>query len=73
VLSAPQDLEDELVALVAVLSQQRIDVLDGGRLERLEPVAIVNIPDDADDIVAPPDVLRQEIAHPARGLRRHHR
>jgi hypothetical protein len=30
VLAALQDLEDELIALVAVLAEQRLEVLDGG-------------------------------------------
>jgi hypothetical protein len=42
VLAALEDLEDELIALVAVLAQQRLEVLDRRRLERLEAVALVD-------------------------------
>ena len=50
VLAALQDLEDELIALVAVLADQRLEVLDRGRLERLEAVALEDLADDADDV-----------------------
>src|SRR5690606_8300400 len=72
VLAALQDLEDQLIAFLAVLAEQRLDVLDGGRLERLEPVALVDAADDADDVLPPTDVGRQEVAHPARGRRAGH-
>ena len=42
VLAALENLEDELVAFLAVLAEQCLDVLGGRRLERLEPVAIVD-------------------------------
>ena len=58
----------KLVALLAVLPQQRLDVLDRGRLQRLEAVALVHVLDDADDVLAPPQVGREEVAHAARGL-----
>src|SRR5205823_3250806 len=61
-------LENELVAFFAVLTKQRLDVLDGGRLERLEAVALVDALDDAEDVLAPADVLREEVAHAARRL-----
>ena len=66
VLAALEDLEDELVALVAVLAEQRLEVLDRRRLERLEAVALVDALDDADDVLAAPHVFRQEVAHAAR-------
>ena len=67
-LPALQDLENQPVALLAVLPHQRLDVLDGGRLERLEAVAPVHVGDHADHVLAPPDVLGEEVAHAARGL-----
>ena len=42
VLAALENLEDELVAFLAVLAEERLDVLGGGGLERLESVAIVD-------------------------------
>ena len=68
VLAALEDLEDELVALFAVLPEQRLDVLDCGGLERLESVPLVDALDNRDDILAAPHVLRQEVAHAARRL-----
>ena len=49
VLAAREDLEDELVALFAVLAEQRLDVLERRRLERLEAVALVDVAHDVDD------------------------
>ena len=51
-LAALEDLEDEPVALFAVLAEQRLDVLDGRRLERLEPVPLVDVRDDVEDVRA---------------------
>ncbi len=65
-LAALEDLEDEAVALFAVLAEERLDVLDGRRLDGLEPVALVHVGDDADDVSAPPHVGGQEVAHAAR-------
>jgi len=73
VLAALQDLENELVALVAVLSQQRLDVLERRRLERLEAVALVHLSHDADDVLAPADFVGKKIACAARRLRGGHR
>ena len=67
-LAALQDLEDELVALFAVLSQQRLEVLDRRRLDRLEPVALVDARHHGDHVLPAADVVGQEVAHPARGL-----
>ena len=39
VFTPPQDLENEFVALFAVLAEQRLDVLERRRLERLDKVA----------------------------------
>jgi len=68
VLTALEDLEDELIALFPVLPHQRLEVLDGRCLERLESVALVDATDDADDVLATPDVLGEVVAHPARGF-----
>ena len=66
-LAAFEDLEDELVALFSILAEQRLDVLDGRRLERLEAVALVHRGDHIDDVLPATDVLRQEVAHASRG------
>jgi hypothetical protein len=68
VLAALQDLEDELIALFAILPHQRLEVLDRRGLERFEAVALVHPPDHADDVLATPDVFREVVAHAARGL-----
>jgi len=65
--AALENLEDELVALFAVLPEQRLDVLHRRRLEGLEAVLLVDPGDHADDVLAAADILGQEIAHPARG------
>src|SRR5437773_6686714 len=66
VLAALENLEYELVAFLAVLAEERLDVLDSRRFERFEAVALVDARDDGDDVLAAPYVLRQEIAHAAR-------
>ena len=68
VLAAAQNLVNQLVALLAVLAEQRLDVLEGGRLQRFEPVVLVYVAHDADDVLAPADVGRQKIARPASRL-----
>src|SRR6476661_683634 len=70
-VAAPQDLENELVAFFAVLPEQRLDVLEGWRLERLEPVALVDLADDAHHILPPADLLGQKIPCTAGRLSRH--
>ncbi len=67
VLSATQHLENELVAFLAVLAGQRVDVLERRRFQRLEPIPPVGLLDDPDDVLAPPEVLGKEIAHATRG------
>jgi hypothetical protein len=68
-----QDLENELIALFAVLPHEGFEILDGRRLERLEAVALVDTLDDPDDVFAAPHVFREEVAHAARWFctRRH--
>src|SRR5207245_7517163 len=65
VLAAAKDLENQLVALLAVLAEQRVDVLERRRLERLEPVALVDVTDAPNDVLAPADLVRQNVACPA--------
>jgi hypothetical protein len=45
VLATAQDLEDQLVALVAVLAEQHVQPLEGRRDQRLEPVPGEHRPD----------------------------
>ena len=45
VLAAAQDLEDQLVAVVAVLAEQHVQPLEGGRDQRLEPIPGEHRPD----------------------------
>src|SRR6266545_2861785 len=61
VFAALENLEYELVALLAVLAEERFDVLDRRRFERLESVPLVDARDDANDVLAAPHVFRQEI------------
>ena len=68
VLASLEDLENQLVAFVAVLPEQRLDVLERRRLERLEAVPLVHLPDNPDDVLTSSDVVGQEIARPARWL-----
>ena len=69
VLAAAQHFENQLVALVAVFARQRFDVLERGRLERLEAVALVHAAHHVDDVLTTAHVLGKEVAHAARGLR----
>src|SRR5262249_1507435 len=66
VLAALQDLENELVAVLAVLPEERLDVLERRRLERLVAVLLVDVADHTHDVLTPADVVRQKIAR-ARG------
>jgi hypothetical protein len=45
VLATAQDLEDQLVAVVAVLAEQHVQPLEGGGDQRLEPVPGEHRPD----------------------------
>ena len=63
-----EDAEDELVALVAILAEQRGQPLHGRRLQRLEAIALVDALDGFGDIVAAQHVQRQKIAHAAQRL-----
>jgi hypothetical protein len=61
VLAAAKNLEDQPVAFFAVFPEQRLDVLERRRLERLEPVPLVDVADDANHIFAPADVGREKV------------
>src|SRR6266536_4988465 len=63
-----QNFEDELIAFLTILAHQRFDVLYGRRLEWLKAVALVNFLDDADDILAPPHIRGEKVAHASRRL-----
>src|ERR1044071_7164616 len=71
--AALQNLENQLVAFLAVLAEQRLDVLERRRLERLEPVALVDVADHTNDVFAPANVVGEEIASTAWRFRRHRR
>ena len=55
-----------LFSLVSVLAEERLDVLERGRFERLEPVPLVYTRDDANHMLPAPHVFRQEVARAAR-------
>ena len=60
-LTPPQDLEDKLVALVAVLAEQHVQPLEGGRLQRLEAVLAEYRADDGERMLALLDVGSEEV------------
>ncbi len=60
-LTPAEDLEDQLVALVAVLAQQYVQPLEGRRLERLEAVPGEHITDHRERMLALLDVGGEEI------------
>src|SRR5207237_10695013 len=66
--AAFENFEDELIAFFAILTQQRLDVFDGGCFQWLEAVALVYRLYDADDVFALADVSRQKVEHAAGGL-----
>jgi len=68
VLAAFQNLENEFVALFAVLAEQRLDVLERGRLERLEAIAFVHSTNDIDHMPTTPNIVGKKIASTARRL-----
>ena len=55
------------------LPDERLDVLERGRLERLEAVPLVHLADDVDDVFAAAHVGGQKIAGTACGLSGCHR
>src|SRR5262245_60892291 len=69
VLAASQNLENELVAFVAVLSEQGLDVFERRRFERLESVCLEHTSNDTRDVFPASNVLGKKIARSARRLR----
>ncbi len=67
-LAALEDFEDELIAFVAILAHQGLDIFDRGSFQGLEPVALIHFLDHADDVFAFAHVGRQKVAHAARWL-----
>ena len=65
-LAAAEDLEDQLVALVAVLAREGLHALEGRRLQRLEPIPLEDVADRREYVLPYPQVARQEIPR-ARG------
>ena len=68
-LAAPEDLENQLGAFVAVLAGQRLDVFECRGLQRFEPVAPVHVFDHADHVVALAYLVGEKVTHAARGTR----
>src|SRR5207249_2884325 len=68
VLTAAQDLEDELVALLPVLAEERLDVFESRRLERFEAVPLVHTSHKVDDVLAAAYLVREEVARAGRRL-----
>ena len=68
VLAALQDLENELVALFAVLAEKRLDILERGSLERLETISLVHVSNDTDDVFPPAYLIREIVARATRRL-----
>src|SRR5262249_13480653 len=60
-LPATEDLEDQLVALVAVFAQQDVEALEGGRGERLKAVPREHRPDLFEGAFPELLVAREEI------------
>jgi hypothetical protein len=73
VLTTPQDLEDELVALFPVLAQQHVQPLERRGLQRLKPVPREDRTDDRERALPRIQLGGEEITCPRRGieLRRH--
>ena len=67
-LAPAQDLENEPVALLAILAKERLDVLERRGLQRLEPVLFVHTTHGADDILASADIVWEKIARPPWGF-----
>src|SRR5207248_11396690 len=68
VLAAPKDLEDQLVALVAVLAHEHVQPLERGRGERLEAVPCEHRPDQGERPLAGLVLAGEEVTGPRRGI-----
>ena len=58
VLAALQNLENELVAFIAVLADERLDILERRRFQRLEPIAFVDADHHAHHVFPASNVVR---------------
>src|SRR5439155_21843529 len=68
-----QNLEDQLVAFVAVLSRKRLDILERRRFNRFETVALVHVTDHTNHVLSATYVVGQKIPSASRRLcGRHH-
>ena len=63
-VAAVQYLEEQFVALLAVLAHQRAEVLHCGRLYLLETIEFINLANGVEDIVSSCCFLRTEVACP---------
>src|SRR5439155_360131 len=68
VLAAAQDLEDELVAFLAVLAHEDIEPLEGRGGERLEPVAGEHRPDERERALPGLELAGKEVTGPRGGI-----
>ena len=62
VVAGVEHLEQELVALVAVLTQQRVQCLHGRRLNLLETIEGIHVADGIENIVSLCHLLGTEVA-----------
>src|SRR6185437_11594106 len=68
VLAAAQDLEDELVAFLAVLAHEDVEPLEGRGRERLEPVAGEHRPDERERALPGLELAGKEVTGPRGGI-----
>src|SRR5215471_446931 len=69
-LATTEDLEDQLVAFFTVLSEESLNVLERGRLERLEAITLVHVAHNRGDMLTPSNLVRKEVACAARRFSR---
>ena len=63
-----EDFIDELIPFLTILAQQCFDVFNRGSLERLKPVAFVDLLYNGNNVFASSDVGGKKITHAARWL-----
>ena len=66
--ASQQDLEQQLVAFIAILAEQGVEALEGRRLQRIEAVTFEYITDNRRDVAALAHVEGKEIARTLGGL-----